>query len=587
MKRSLRDADGQEAGQFARTDKHVRQSVESAAGDNPLMRLQRTVGNQAVQQLLQSDGSHAEPQVSRPTDADELEAERVAEGAVATTDSPAPNNELFGKDQAAAGQDGAVIGSSDNRNNFLASLGPGRALDPALRQSMESRLGHDLSRVRIHTDSRTNESARALNARAYTVGTNVVFDQGEYAPQSRRGQKLLAHELTHVTQQSRAGTKKAKIQREVHPEDVSSEMVGRQFHVAGPFTSGTIQLGGGEPVEIVAWENTLTTASVQLPYPFVNAHIPFNIPKHLLRAATAGVRGIAHYGAGVAQQATTVEQGEQAIAQEKSRPGGPRPGEIPRLEGLQQVRQQTMNRRLIQETMYNRFDPIIAKWVAFYNQQFNLTGRNALDPELVKSLLFQETQMGTAGQHLEVDRPGQPISHPVKSRFNLGQVIDTSASALLIMIREMQPALITTYHLENISTDLSAAQSELAHLRGIKKPTAAQQARLTVLAKLSQQSWQGFLWGYKAPGQANGFWQAVMDLFASSGAGQPALNLDYDFWIRAAVRWLFEKRQTVGSWAEAIRAYNGSGARAQHYRDAVQQRASAAQASTDFVPSGI
>jgi outer membrane protein OmpA-like peptidoglycan-associated protein len=74
--------------------------------------------------------------------------------------------------------------------------------------------GLDLNDVRIHTDARAAESARAVNARAYTVGRDVVFGQGEYEPQSSRGQRLLAHELAHVVQQGSAGSG-AEVQREV------------------------------------------------------------------------------------------------------------------------------------------------------------------------------------------------------------------------------------------------------------------------------------------------------------------------------------------------------------------------------------
>jgi peptidoglycan hydrolase-like protein with peptidoglycan-binding domain len=78
---------------------------------------------------------------------------------------------------------------------------PGQPLDRETRAFMEPRFGHDFSRVRVHTDARASESARAVNAFAYTVGRNVVFDAGQYAPHSRDGQQLLAHELTHVVQQ--------------------------------------------------------------------------------------------------------------------------------------------------------------------------------------------------------------------------------------------------------------------------------------------------------------------------------------------------------------------------------------------------
>ena len=67
---------------------------------------------------------------------------------------------------------------------------------------MEPRFGHDFSRVRVHTDQAASRSAEALAAQAYTVGSDIVFGAGRYAPASRDGQRLLAHELAHVQQQS-------------------------------------------------------------------------------------------------------------------------------------------------------------------------------------------------------------------------------------------------------------------------------------------------------------------------------------------------------------------------------------------------
>ncbi|HVF29048.1 MAG TPA: DUF4157 domain-containing protein, partial [Pyrinomonadaceae bacterium] len=80
----------------------------------------------------------------------------------------------------------------------------GDPLEPATRGLMESRFGHDFSRVRTHRDSRAGESARAVNALAYTVGQDVVFGAGQYAPETVSGRKLLAHELAHVVQQRNA-----------------------------------------------------------------------------------------------------------------------------------------------------------------------------------------------------------------------------------------------------------------------------------------------------------------------------------------------------------------------------------------------
>ena len=80
---------------------------------------------------------------------------------------------------------------------------PGQALDTRTRTHMESRFGHDFSRVRIHTDARAAESAGMLEARAYTAGNSVVFGGGQYAPGKNSGLGLLAHELTHVVQQAK------------------------------------------------------------------------------------------------------------------------------------------------------------------------------------------------------------------------------------------------------------------------------------------------------------------------------------------------------------------------------------------------
>ncbi len=80
--------------------------------------------------------------------------------------------------------------------------GSGRQLDPTVRHDMERRLGHDFSRVRVHTGTVAEQSALEMSARAYTVGDQIVFGSGEFAPHTQSGQRLLAHELTHVVQQS-------------------------------------------------------------------------------------------------------------------------------------------------------------------------------------------------------------------------------------------------------------------------------------------------------------------------------------------------------------------------------------------------
>lgn len=132
----------------------------------------------------------------------EQEADRVADQVLAASALPAtsrapPRIQCFtGQASTAAGTAPASV------DRVLARSG--RPLDAALQQDMESRFGHDFSRVRVHSDSAAEESAREINAHAYTVGHNIVFGQGRYAPETHAGQRLLAHELTHVVQQSGA-----------------------------------------------------------------------------------------------------------------------------------------------------------------------------------------------------------------------------------------------------------------------------------------------------------------------------------------------------------------------------------------------
>jgi len=418
----------------------------------------------------------------------------------------------------------------------------GKPLDEETRAYMDPRFGYDFSKVRIHDGKKAAQSAQAVNALAYTVGNNIVFNQNDFSPQSDGGKKLLAHELSHTLQQG------GNIYRRIQPEDVSGQLVGQFMVVESNFTNGTITVSAGSSVEIVAWSNIADTATVQLRAPYLNAFIPFDIPKILLRP-TSSSSGLYRYSSGIDQTVRDINRGNTRIASELSRRGGARPGEVARLQGLQRIRQALLNKRLIQETMYNRFDSNIIYWTNFYNRQFNASHFGNLDPNLVKALLFQESEIGTSGQFMNVVPPNREMGI-----HNLGQVIDSSASALLIMMQEMEPALITTYHLQNISRDTN------------NRPTGI--------------SAEDFMWSYVARGQTQGFQDAVIDFYARPGGSMR--DTDYDFWIQTCIRWLFEKRGSVRSWSEAIRAYNGSGAGARHYRDIIIRRTMEAANATSY-----
>ena len=86
---------------------------------------------------------------------------------------------------------------------------------------MEPRFGHDFGNVRVHFDARAATSARSVNALAYTVGHDIVFSDGAFAPDDPSGRSLLAHELTHVVQQSNANTARRQIQRQ--PDETSTK----------------------------------------------------------------------------------------------------------------------------------------------------------------------------------------------------------------------------------------------------------------------------------------------------------------------------------------------------------------------------
>jgi hypothetical protein len=173
-------------------------SSPARASFNPhshVLSLQRSAGNRAVSELLQSGtGLGAwSLRISQPDDSSEREAESVAARVSAFPVRPLlQRNAAHGAFTAAGGATSAGI---------LNNLGSGQPLDPATRDSMESRFGTDFSPVRVHTGVEATKVARGVDARAFTVGRDVVFADGEYAPQTNEGQRLLAHELTHVVQQ--------------------------------------------------------------------------------------------------------------------------------------------------------------------------------------------------------------------------------------------------------------------------------------------------------------------------------------------------------------------------------------------------
>ena len=96
----------------------------------------------------------------------------------------------------------AIQAAASRRRSCTTCCAPRRRTWTERRGNFSrGRFGHDFGTVRVHTDARADASARAVNARAYTVGADVVFASGQYRPGSPDGQRLIAHELTDVLQQ--------------------------------------------------------------------------------------------------------------------------------------------------------------------------------------------------------------------------------------------------------------------------------------------------------------------------------------------------------------------------------------------------
>jgi hypothetical protein len=215
---------------------------------HPMLRLQRQVGNQAVLAMLRSGALQAKLAVGSPDDPAEKQADEVAErvmrkpsgaGAIGACNCTAGGEmceECRKKELEApaaapvirrrAGAGGA--GSFDAPAFVQQALGgAGRPLDAATRVDMEGRFGGDFSAVRIHTDQQAADSAKSIDALAYTVGDHIAFGEGQYAPRSDAGGRVLAHELTHVLQQrsNMRSTGQFSVRRQPAPQPVAGPPV--------------------------------------------------------------------------------------------------------------------------------------------------------------------------------------------------------------------------------------------------------------------------------------------------------------------------------------------------------------------------
>jgi hypothetical protein len=113
-------------------------------------------------------------------------------------------DEMGGYSIAQTKPDGASAGvaSPQLSSRIESTSGRGQALPPGVREGMSASIGHDFSDVNIHTDQQAAAMNRELGAQAFTHGKDIYFNNGKFNPETTEGKKLLAHELTHVVQQS-------------------------------------------------------------------------------------------------------------------------------------------------------------------------------------------------------------------------------------------------------------------------------------------------------------------------------------------------------------------------------------------------
>ena len=238
--------------------------LAAQAPTHPLLRLQRAVGNQAVQRMVnagevgrqaQSSASMFDSRAQALTSTISpfvLQRKCDCGGTAASQESEEECAECKAKREATvqrSATDQAAPSETKTAPRVVHDVirAQGQPLDAGTRAFMESRFGQDFSQVRVHTNAKAAESARAVNALAYTVGSNVVFGAQRYSPETSEGKRLLAHELTHVVQQH--GTvENGGIQRQLEVGQVNDaaeqEADAQAALVVGRQGSGSVRVSG-------------------------------------------------------------------------------------------------------------------------------------------------------------------------------------------------------------------------------------------------------------------------------------------------------------------------------------------------------
>lgn len=189
-------------------------------GLHPGLQMQQLAGNQAMQELFRGGLIQGKLSISQPGDAEEQEADATAtrilrshagaDAAASTSCSCGDDEEEMCDECRQKSQIARKASDAGRPRPSQAALGhiarsAGHPLDAVSRSFFEPRFGRDFSRVRVHTDSHAEQSASALRAHAYVLGSDIYFGAGKYAPGSDSGRRLLAHEIAHTVQQEQNG----------------------------------------------------------------------------------------------------------------------------------------------------------------------------------------------------------------------------------------------------------------------------------------------------------------------------------------------------------------------------------------------
>jgi peptidoglycan hydrolase-like protein with peptidoglycan-binding domain len=164
----------------------------------------------------------------------------------------------------------STTSTGNNLNNYVAQLnGNGQSLSKEVRNFYEPRFGRDFSNVRIHADNVAAKSAQSINALAYTSGNNIVFNNGQYAPGTDTGKRLLGHELTHVVQQSSPGSIQRKpLTAEEKKENLESDFLKDDARLQQAYDNSPLMAKSEKSEGVKTLQRALKRLNYEMPITF-------------------------------------------------------------------------------------------------------------------------------------------------------------------------------------------------------------------------------------------------------------------------------------------------------------------------------